>query len=140
MTTDHTHDIPGAAAGDVAERVLKVIATTKRLPRESVSLDSSFESLGIDSLDRLNILFDLESEFDIQINDEDAKRVENIRQMVAGVEQLVDAKEHGLSAPEAKVIPLSETPGELTANQAAAVEESTAIADPVPTKLASSKE
>ncbi len=77
---------------DVEERVLKVIALTKRLPRESVTPDSSFESLGIDSLDRLNILFDLESEFDIEINDEDAKRVENIPQMVAGVLALVQAK------------------------------------------------
>ena len=67
-------------------------ALTKRLPRESVTPDSSFESLGIDSLDRLNILFDLESEFDIEINDEDAKRVENIPQMVAGVLALVEAK------------------------------------------------
>lgn len=76
---------------DIQERVLKVIALTKRLPRESVSADSTFESLGIDSLDRLNILFDLESEFDIQINDEEAKQVETIPQMVAGVRQLVEA-------------------------------------------------
>ena len=74
---------------DIQERVLKVIALTKRLPRESVSADSTFESLGIDSLDRLNILFDLESEFDIQINDEEAKQVETIPHMVAGVRQLV---------------------------------------------------
>ena len=86
---------------DVEERVIKVIALTKRLPRESVTLDSSFESLGIDSLDRLNILFDLESEFDIEINDEDAKRVENIPQMVAGVRTLLAAKTEPASASEA---------------------------------------
>ena len=71
---------------------MKVIAKSKRIPIESVQPDSSFESLGIDSLDRLNILFDLESEFDIEINDEDAKQVQNIHEMVAGITQLVDAK------------------------------------------------
>ncbi len=76
----------------IQDRVLKVIATSKRIPLESVQPDSSFESLGIDSLDRLNLLFDLESEFDIEINDEDAKQVQNIQQMVEGITKLVEAK------------------------------------------------
>lgn len=71
---------------------MKVIATSKRIPLESVQPDSSFESLGIDSLDRLNLLFDLESEFDIEINDEDAKQVQNIQQMIEGITKLVEAK------------------------------------------------
>ncbi len=83
----------------IQERVLRVIATTKRVPLESVKPDSSFESLGIDSLDRLNILFDLESEFDVEIDDEDAKQVSSIPQMVEGVTLLVAAKEAGLPAP-----------------------------------------
>lgn len=78
---------------------MKVIATSKRIPLDSVHPDSSFESLGVDSLDRLNLLFDLESEFDIEINDEEAKQVQNIHQMVEGVTQLVNAKT-GSSAAE----------------------------------------
>jgi acyl carrier protein len=76
----------------IQDRVLKVIATSKRLPIENVHPDSSFESLGIDSLDRLNILFDLESEFDIEINDEEAKQVQNIHEMIEGITHLVEAK------------------------------------------------
>jgi acyl carrier protein len=83
----------------IQDRVLRVISTTKRIPLESVKPDSSFESLGIDSLDRLNILFDLESEFDIEIDDEDAKQVSNIPQMVAGISAIVDAREKGIPAP-----------------------------------------
>lgn len=79
-------------ADSVQDRVLKIIANTRRIPLESVRPDSSFEELGIDSLDRLNILFDLESEFDIEIDDEEAKKVQNIPQMIAGIEHLVDAK------------------------------------------------
>jgi acyl carrier protein len=76
----------------IQDRVLKVIATTKRIPLADVRPDSSFESLEIDSLDRLNILFGLESEFDIEINDEDAKHIENIPQMIEGITQLLQAK------------------------------------------------
>ena len=83
----------------IQDRVLRVIATTKRVPLDSVKPESTFESLGIDSLDRLNILFDLESEFDIEIDDEDAKQVASIPQMLEGVSLLVSAKESGLPAP-----------------------------------------
>lgn len=76
----------------IQDRVLKIIANTRRIPLESVRPDSSFEELGIDSLDRLNILFDLESEFDIEIDDEQAKKVQNIPEMIAGIEHLVAAK------------------------------------------------
>jgi acyl carrier protein len=76
----------------IQDRVLKVIATSKRLPLESVQADGSFEALGIDSLDRLNILFDLESEFDIEINDEEAKQIKNIHEMVEGITHLLQAK------------------------------------------------
>ena len=75
----------------IQDRVLKIIANTRRIPLESVRPDSSFEELGIDSLDRLNILFDLESEFDIEIDDEEAKKVQNIPEMIAGITHLVEA-------------------------------------------------
>ena len=84
----------------IQQRVLRVIATTKRIPLESVRPESTFEELGVDSLDRLNILFDLESEFDVEINDEDAKKVSNIDEMVAGIAHLVEAKAN-LAEPQA---------------------------------------
>jgi acyl carrier protein len=59
--------------------------------------DSTFEELGIDSLDRLNILFDLESEFDIEIDDEEAKKVQNIPEMIAGITHLIEAKSNASS-------------------------------------------
>ena len=83
----------------IQDRVLRVIATTKRVPLESVKPESTFDSLGVDSLDRLNILFDLESEFDIEIDDEDAKQITSIPQMLDGVSLLLEAKEAGLPAP-----------------------------------------
>ena len=76
----------------IQDRALRVIATKQGLPLDSVRPESTFEELGIDSLDRLNILFELEGEFDIQIDDEQAKQVTTLRQMIDGITQLVEAK------------------------------------------------
>ena len=77
---------------DLIQRVLKVIATSKRIPLETVTIDSEFLQLGIDSMDAVEILFALENEFDITIPDEDARNVRSIRQMCEGVEKLLAAK------------------------------------------------
>jgi len=77
---------------ELIERVRKVIATSKRIPEDRVTVDSAFEELGIDSMDAVEILFALENEFDINIPDEEVKNVRNVRQMVEGVEKLLAAK------------------------------------------------
>ena len=82
---------------ELIERVRKVIATSKRIPEDTVTIDSAFEELGIDSMDAVEILFALENEFDINIPDEEVKTVRNVRQMAAGVERLLAAK--SASAP-----------------------------------------
>ena len=77
---------------EIVQRVLKVIATSKRIPLETVTIDSEFQQLSIDSMDAVEILFALENEFDINIPDEEVRTVRNVRQMCEGVERLVDAK------------------------------------------------
>ncbi len=80
---------------DLIQRVLKSIATSKRIPLETVTIDSEFEQLGIDSMDAVEILFALENEFEINIPDEAVRGVRNVRQMCEGVDKLVAAKAAG---------------------------------------------
>ena len=84
---------------DLIQRVLKSIATSKRIPLETVTIDSSFEQLNIDSMDAVEILFALENEFDIVIPDDEVRSVHNVRQMCEGVEKLVAAKAAGTPKP-----------------------------------------
>src|SRR5271169_1339933 len=77
----------------IQARVLRVIATTQRIPLEKVKPDSTFEELGIDSMDSINVLFDLESEFDIEIDDEQARHIRYVHEMIDGVTKLLEAKE-----------------------------------------------
>ena len=74
---------------ELIQRIRSVIANTQRIPIEKVTIDSSFEELGIDSMDGVNILFALENEFNITIPDEAAKQIRNVRQMMEGVERLI---------------------------------------------------
>lgn len=83
---------------ELTQRVLKTIATSKRIPIEQVTIESELQQLGIDSMDAVEILFALENEFDISIPDEEVRNVRNIRQMAEGVEKLVAAKAAGLPA------------------------------------------
>lgn len=78
---------------EILERVLKTLAETQKLPLEKVTATASFQELGIDSLDGINILFALENEFDINIPDESARVVKDIGELAAGVWKLVSEKQ-----------------------------------------------
>ncbi|HEX4751075.1 MAG TPA: phosphopantetheine-binding protein [Bryobacteraceae bacterium] len=79
-------------ADDLGAHVIRVIARSQRISSESITLDSTFEELNIDSLDGINIVFELEKEFDIEIPDEGVQNLRSVRETVAGVRQLIEAK------------------------------------------------
>jgi acyl carrier protein len=75
----------------LASKVMAVIAKSQRMPVETVTLDSTFEELKIDSLDGINIVFELESEFGIDIPEE-GTHLRSVRETVAGIAQLLAQK------------------------------------------------
>jgi acyl carrier protein len=77
---------------ELETKVLEIIAQQKRVPVEQVTIDSSFAELGLDSLDAVNILFELESAFDINVSDDKARKIKSVREMVDGVRTLVAEK------------------------------------------------
>jgi len=74
---------------DLTQRVVSVIAKTQRIPPEKITLDSTFEELGLDSLDSVNILFALEEEFNVDIPDEASRDLRSIRDIVEGIGKLL---------------------------------------------------
>ncbi len=82
--------LPHESVGDdLTPRVLRIIAETQRKDPSQVTIDSSFEELGIDSMDGVNIVFALENEFNINVPDEEVKSIRSVRDMVEGVRRLV---------------------------------------------------
>ena len=84
----------------VAERVIAMIAKSKALPPESVTPASSFDSLEIDSLDKINLTFEVEEAFDITITDDSLNSLRTVGDVIAGVERLQAGKATA-AAPEA---------------------------------------
>ena len=66
----------------VADRALGVIAAYLEKPREEISLDATFEELGIDSLGGSALVFDLEEEFEISIPNEQALEIRSVKQAI----------------------------------------------------------
>jgi acyl carrier protein len=86
---------------DLAQRIINCIAETQHLEAGKIGIDSTFEELGIDSLDGINILFALETEFDISIPDDAAQEIRTVREMVNGVTKLIEEKASADSAAQA---------------------------------------
>ena len=80
----------------VAERVIRVFADFKKVPPEDITMDTTFDELGFDSLDGLNLVFELEEEFDLTIPDDRVADMKGVRQAVEGIEALLDAKAQGV--------------------------------------------
>ena len=74
---------------EIFGRVRRLVAENQQIAAETITIDSTFEDLGIDSFDGVNLLFAIENEFDIQVSDEDAKKLRGIRDVVEGVERLL---------------------------------------------------
>src|SRR5262249_51356543 len=86
---------PGEMMDDVATEVMAIIA--KKLPVEGqkVALTDRLEDLGIDSFGAVEMIFDLEEKFDIQIsyNSNDARpEFETVGDVVAAIQKIVNGK------------------------------------------------
>jgi acyl carrier protein len=64
---------------ELTQKVIAIIADTQKIAADTITPESTFEELGIDSMDGVNIVFALENEFDINIPDDDAKEVRSVR-------------------------------------------------------------
>ena len=75
--------------------MIRVIVKTQHYPPDKAALvttDATFEELGIDSLDGINIVFALENEFDVSIPDEGAKTMKGVKDIAIGIDNLLAEK------------------------------------------------
>ncbi len=76
-------------SSDTEQRVFSIVAELKKIGPESLTLQSSLESLGFDSLDRVNLLFELESAFDLDIPDAVAKSIVTVGDIVSRLDEAI---------------------------------------------------
>ena len=73
---------------DIAEKVQKIIVDQLGVEAANVRPEASFvEDLGADSLDLTELSMAMEEEFDIEIADEDAQKIQKVQDAVAYIEK-----------------------------------------------------
>ena len=78
---------------DIAKRCIEIIAKAKSIPEDSITLESTFDELNADSLDKINTL--LRGRGSLRHRNPPTKpsaRVKTVGDMVDGVQKLVAAK------------------------------------------------
>jgi acyl carrier protein len=85
------HKEVASMPASVAEKVLQTLAAVKRIPLESITLDSALADLKMDSLDAITLLFELEKQFNLSIADDEARSMRTVRQVVDTIERLLAA-------------------------------------------------
>ena len=77
----------------IKDRVLKIIDKQLNKDTSEIKLDSRFaEDLGVDSLDRVELVMALEEEFQCEIADEEAEKIKTIQDAIKYIENTLDKK------------------------------------------------
>ncbi|MFS0574258.1 acyl carrier protein [Sporosarcina sp. 179-K 3D1 HS] len=75
----------------VLERVTKVVVDRLGVDESEVKVEASFrEDLGADSLDVVELVMELEDEFDMEISDDDAEKISTVGDAVTYIEAKVN--------------------------------------------------
>ncbi|MFO0817552.1 MAG: acyl carrier protein [Pirellulales bacterium] len=72
----------------VADRVMDIVAEQLGVDREKINPQTSFvNDLGADSLDTVELVMELEDEFDIDIPDDAAEKIQTVGQAIEFIEK-----------------------------------------------------
>lgn len=72
---------------NTVERVTKIIVDRLGVEESKVTLEASFkDDLGADSLDVVELVMELEDEFDMEISDDDAEKIATVGDAVNYIE------------------------------------------------------
>ena len=72
----------------VEERVIDIVAEQLGVEKDKITRSTSFvNDLGADSLDQVELVMELEEEFDIDIPDDAAEKIQTVGQAIDFIEQ-----------------------------------------------------
>lgn len=74
----------------VFEKIATLLSTKKGVNKELISIDSTFEELGLDSLDSIELIADMEEEFNVTIPNTELQGIKSIRNAVDGLSKALN--------------------------------------------------
>jgi acyl carrier protein len=71
----------------IFNKIATLLSSKKGINKELISIEQSFEDLGLDSLDAVELISDLEDEFNVTLPNIELQQIKTIRQAVEGIEK-----------------------------------------------------
>jgi acyl carrier protein len=63
---------------EIKSKLLQIISQQLKIDKNSINPQATLESLGADSLDRVEIIMKIEEEFALEISDEDSSKLSSL--------------------------------------------------------------
>ncbi|MGE0206486.1 MAG: acyl carrier protein [Candidatus Babeliales bacterium] len=73
---------------DTQDKVISLIAQTVKIDKKDIQPTMTFEQLGIDSVEVMEVIIKIEEEFGIEIPDDKAAKIASIRDAVEAIHAL----------------------------------------------------
>ena len=96
MPPQNIREIPRRSpkVASVEERVIDIVAEQLGVSKDQITRDTSFvNDLGADSLDTVELVMELEEEFDINIPDDAAEKIQTVGQAIDHIEKTIASSE-----------------------------------------------
>ena len=74
----------------LTEQVCLALCKVKRIPREDIAPESTLESLHMDSLDTITLMFELEESLGVTIPDDQVRGIATVHDIIEGMRRLKD--------------------------------------------------
>jgi len=72
---------------DTLRNIVTIVAEKLGIDKETIKQDSTFQNLGADSIDLVEIIMRMEEQFGMEINDEDAEKMERLDDVVTYIHE-----------------------------------------------------
>jgi acyl carrier protein len=74
----------------IFEKIATLLSSKKGVNKELIHIDSTFEELGLDSLDSIELIADMEDEFNVSIPNTELQEIKTIRNAVDGLSKAMN--------------------------------------------------
>ncbi len=74
---------------DIRNKVIALLAHILKISKETIKDESTLTNLGADSLNRVQIVMELEDAFNVEISDEDAEKLTTVVSTIEHMQKLL---------------------------------------------------
>jgi acyl carrier protein len=86
-------DLPVPTRDEILEKVREIVGEQMGVDKGEINMETSFvNDLNADSLDTVELVMELEDEFDMSIPDEEAEKLQTVGAAVEFIEKHIEAK------------------------------------------------